>query len=144
MAKETQALPAGPEVTKAPSGRWKWYGLAGVIALLLLCGGVTWWLMLPTTPTARIRDIVIIFLALVGFLTSVALVILLAQLAVLIHMLHEELKPILHSTQETVSTVQGTVNFVSKHVAEPVIKMSKYVAMARAVATVLRTRPRRR
>ncbi|NPA07168.1 MAG: hypothetical protein GXO54_07200 [Chloroflexi bacterium] len=142
MTKEQQALP-NPDAN-APSGRWKWYAFAALVALMLLCGGVTWWLMLPTTPTARIRDIVIIFLALVGFLTSIALVVLLAQLAVLIHMLHEELKPILHSTQETVSTVQGTVNFVSKHVAEPVIKVSKYVAMARAVAAVLRSRSRRR
>ena len=112
----------------------------GLLVLMAGCGGVTYVLLQPSTPTARLRDIVIIFLAVEGLLIGVALVVLLVQLAVLINLLQHEIRPILESTQETVDTLKGTAAFLSRHAAEPVIKANQMLAMARSVTGLFRRR----
>ncbi len=76
----------------------------------------------------RIRDIFIIFMALTSLLTGLALVILLVQVTRLINLLQNEIKPILDSTNETVSTLRGTTAFLSNNLVEPVIKLNEYLA----------------
>ena len=78
--------------------------------------------------TARIRDVFIIFMALESLVIGLALVILVVQLARLINLLQNEIKPILDSTNETVSTLRGTTQFLSDNLAEPVIKLNEYYA----------------
>ena len=78
--------------------------------------------------TARIRDVFIIFRALESLVIGLALVILVVQLARLINLLQNEIKPILDSTNETVSTLRGTTQFLSDNLAEPVIKLNEYYA----------------
>ena len=76
----------------------------------------------------RIRDIFIILLAFLSLFTGLALVILLVQVTRLINLLQNEIKPILDSTNETVSTLRGTTTFLSNNLVEPVIKLNEYLA----------------
>lgn len=96
-----------------------------VLALIIWC---VWFLMQSSTPTDRIRDIFIIFMALESLLLGLALVVLIIQLARLINLLQNEIKPILDSTNQTVSTLRGTTAFLSDNLVEPIIKMNEYFA----------------
>ncbi|HPH94876.1 MAG TPA: hypothetical protein PKW33_01410 [Anaerolineaceae bacterium] len=104
--------------------------IIGVVALVLLAAFILSivYLMNPSSPTSTIRDIFIIFMALESLVIGVVLVILCIQLAILINLLQNEIKPILNSTNETVSTLRGTVTFLSDNLAEPVIKLNEYMA----------------
>ena len=59
---------------------------------------------------------------------GVALVVLIVQLAILINLLQNEVRPILIATNETVNTLRGTSEFLSENVVEPVIKLNGYLA----------------
>ena len=96
-----------------------------VLGLIILC---VWFLLQSSTPTDRIRDIFIIFMALESLLLGLALVVLIIQLARLINLLQNEIKPILDSTNQTVSTLRGTTAFLSDNLVEPIIKMNEYFA----------------
>jgi hypothetical protein len=106
--------------------------IGGIVLLALVVGGVIF-LLQPGTPTERIRDIFIIFMALVMLLVGVALVLMIAQLASLINLLRNEVKPILVSTNETANTLRGTTAFLSDHLVEPVIQLSSAVAALRTL-----------
>jgi hypothetical protein len=55
------------------------------------------YLLQPTTPTDKIRDVLTVFIAIVSLVIGVALVVLIVQLASLTNFLQNELKPILIS-----------------------------------------------
>ncbi len=101
--------------------------IVGVLLLLGLIGSVLY-LLQPTSPTDKIRDIFIIIVALESFVIGVALIVLIVQLASLINLLQNEVKPILHATNETVNTLRGTAEFLGENVVEPVIKLNGYLA----------------
>jgi hypothetical protein len=67
-------------------------------------------------------------MALESLLIGAALVVLIIQLASLINLLQNEVKPILKSTTETVNTLRGTTEFLSENLVEPVIKLNSYMA----------------
>lgn len=96
--------------------------LAGLAYLVIALSGQ------PADATARIRDIFIILMALEFLVIGVALVVLIIQLASLINMLQNEVKPILNSTRETVANLKGTTKFLSDNMVEPVIKLNEYLA----------------
>ncbi len=75
-----------------------------------------------------IRDFFIIALAMEGLLIGAALVILILQIARLTNLLQNEIRPIMEQTSDTVKTVKGTATFVSRNVADPVIRASGFVA----------------
>ena len=100
----------------------------GVIVLLVLLGVAIYFLLQPTTPTDRIRDIFIIVVALESLVIGVALIVLIVQLASLINLLQNEVKPILNATNETVNTLRGTAEFLGENIVEPVIKLNGYLA----------------
>jgi len=77
---------------------------------------------------AQLRDVFIIFLALQSLLIGLVLVILMIQLATLINLLQNEIKPILDSTNETVSNLRGTTNFLSDNLVQPVIRLNEQMA----------------
>lgn len=84
------------------------------------------------------RDIAIIVLALESIVVGVLLGILVIQVMRLVRLLREEVMPILRSTQDTVSTVRGTTDFMADHLVQPVVKASSYAAGARqAINTLL-------
>jgi hypothetical protein len=123
-----------------PEDRKKLFGLiAAVVVILALVIGAAFFLFgQRAEETARIRDVFIIFMALESLIIGVALVILIIQLATLINLLQNEIKPILNSTNETVNTVRGTVTFLSDNLAEPVIKLNEYLAAIKRLTDLLR------
>lgn len=78
--------------------------------------------------TSKVRDIFIIIMALESLLLGVALIILIVQIAVLINVLKNEIKPILDTTNDTVNHLRGTTTFLSNNLVEPVMKMNEYSA----------------
>jgi hypothetical protein len=102
--------------------------IIGVVVLLLLLGIAIFFLLQPGTPTDRIRDVFIIVVALESLVIGVALIILIVQLASLINLLQNEVRPILTATSETVNTLRGTVEFLGENMVEPVIKLNGYLA----------------
>ncbi len=118
--------------------------IGGVIFLILLIVAAVLLLMASNDTTARVRDVFIIFMALESLVIGVAMIILIVQLATLINLLQNELKPIIHSTNETVNTLRGTVTFLSENLSEPVIQMNAYLAGIKQFFNVMRPRRPRR
>lgn len=102
--------------------------IVGAVIILAILGGLVYILMQSTTPTDRIRDIFIIVVALESLVIGVALIILIIQLASLINLLQNEVRPILTATSETVNNLRGTAEFLGESVVEPVIKLNGYLA----------------
>jgi hypothetical protein len=102
--------------------------IVGIVVLLALLGIAIYYLLQPTTPTDRIRDIFIIVVALESLVIGVALIVLIVQLASLINLLQNEVRPILTATNETVNHLRGTAEFLGENVVEPVIKLNGYLA----------------
>jgi hypothetical protein len=132
----TENIPAtlSPEeaaARRAALRKQRWI-LAGIIAgiVILLAGIVLAVILLVKSPStaANVRDIFIIFMAFESLLIGAALVVLIIQLASLINLLQNEVKPILKSTSETVNTLRGTTEFLSENLVEPVIKLNSYLA----------------
>ena len=114
--------------------------LIAVVFVVLILGGVIaaiFGLLNPQTDTARIRDIFIIFMAFESLVIGVALVILILQIASLMNLLQNEIKPILDATNETVHTLRGTTTFISENIAEPVIKLNASLAGLQRILEVL-------
>lgn len=104
--------------------------LGVVIILGLIITGIVF-LLLPSTETVtvtRIRDVFIILMALESLIIGLVLVVLIIQLARLTNLLQNEIKPILDSTNETVSNLRGTTAFLSANLVEPVIKLNESLA----------------
>ena len=109
--------------------RWITVGvIVGVVIVLGLIALVVYLLLQNNTRTANIRDIFIIFMAFESLLIGAALVVLIIQIASLINLLQNEVKPILQSTSDTVNTLRGTTEFLSENLVEPVIKLNSYLA----------------
>ena len=133
MTENLPALPS-PEESAAQQAkirkqRWIVAGIiAGVVLLLALFVWAVIALRRNPAAAANVRDIFIIFMALESLLVGAALVVLIIQLASLINLLQNEVKPILISTNETVNTLRGTTEFLSENLVEPVIKLNSYLA----------------
>ncbi|GAB4578949.1 MAG: hypothetical protein Fur0022_16860 [Anaerolineales bacterium] len=112
---------------------------AGIVVFVLIAVivGSVIFLLNPSTPTDKIRDIFIIFMAVESLLIGLALVILIVQLAQLINLLQNEIKPIIHSTNETVNTLRGTAIFLSDNLAEPVMKINEFLAALKQLREML-------
>lgn len=99
-----------------------------ILFIIILIGLAVWGLLQPSTDTTKIRDIFIIFMAAESFIIGVSLIILMIQLARLINLLQNEIKPIINSTNETVNTLRGTTVFLSDNLVKPVMKLNEYMA----------------
>jgi Na+/H+-dicarboxylate symporter len=108
--------------------------LAVVIIVLILLGLIVGLFFLARADgqvVSQVRDIFIILMALMMVVIGAALVLLIIQIANLTNLLQHEIKPILHSTTDTVNTLKGTVRFLSDNVSEPVIKLNESLASIR-------------
>jgi hypothetical protein len=132
----TENIPAIPTPEESAAHRaalikQRWI-MAGILAGVVIVVAVMVWaiIALSSNPAAaaNVRDIFIIFMALESLLIGAALVVLIIQLASLINLLQNEVKPILKSTNETVNTLRGTSAFLSENLEEPVIKLNSYLA----------------
>jgi hypothetical protein len=101
--------------------------IGAVLFLAILLFSI-WYLLQPTTKTEQIRDVFVIFMALETLIIGVALVVLVVQLATLINLLQNEVRPMLESTNETMNTLRGTTAFLSENLVQPVIKLNEYLA----------------
>ena len=132
----TENIPAIPTPEESAAHRaalikQRWI-MAGILAGVVIVVAVMVWaiIALSSNPAAaaNVRDIFIIFMALESLLIGAALVVLIIQLASLINLLQNEVKPILKSTNETVNMLRGTSEFLSENLVEPVIKLNSYLA----------------
>ena len=115
------------------------FAMIAIVFVLVILGGIiaaVVGLLNPNTPTERIRDIFIIFMAFESLVIGAALVILILQISTLINLLQNEIKPILDATNETVHTLRGTTAFLSENMAEPVIKLNASLAGLQRVLEV--------
>jgi hypothetical protein len=116
--------------------------VAGAVLILALMGVAIYFLLQPNTPTDKIRDVFIIVVALESLVIGVALIVLIVQLASLINLLQNEVRPILNATSKTVNTLRGTVEFLGENVVEPVIKLNGYLAGLRRMLELLGIKPK--
>mgnify|MGYP000978054646 FL=1 len=112
--------------------------VVGAVILLAIIAGIVLLAFQPTDTVSTVRDIFIILMALMMFVIGAALVVLIIQLADLTNLLKHEVKPILHSTNDTVNTLKGTVRFLSDNLAEPVIKINESVASLKKITDLFR------
>jgi hypothetical protein len=113
-----------------------------LFAVLLLAGLVyaVIYLLQPGAPTETLRDIFIIVLAVEFMIIGVALVILLVQLARLVNLLQNEVRPILDSANQAANTLRGTAAFLSRNLVGPVMKVNSAIAAVRRAADFLNPR----
>ncbi len=109
--------------------RWITAGIS-IAVIIILAGIIVAIIALTKYPdvATNVRDIFIIFMAFELLIIGGALVVLVIQIASLINLLQNEVKPILQSTSETVNTLRGTTEFLSENLVEPVIKLNSYLA----------------
>jgi amino acid permease len=113
---------------------------AGAVVLLAALITAIYFLLRPETPAdvvGKIRDVFIIVVGLETLIIGVALVILLIQLAGLINLLQNEVRPILQATNETVNTLRGTAEFLGENMVKPVIKLNGYLASIQRVLELM-------
>lgn len=115
------------------------FGIIAVVVVLIIVtiAFLVFLLTAPAETTARVRDIFIIFLAIQSLLLGLVMVVLIVQLSQLINLLQNEVKPILDSTNETISNLRGTTEFLSDTLVEPVMKANEYSASARQLFRTL-------
>ncbi len=120
-----------PEEQAAAETRRRWM-IVGIVAVaLLVVAGIVAaviFLSRDSETTANIRDIFIIFMAFESLIIGAALIILILQMASLINLIQNEVRPILNATSETVNTLRGTTEFLSENLVEPVIKLNSSLA----------------
>lgn len=109
---------------------------SGVLFIALLVTAVVL-LLQEGVPTDRIRDVFVIFLALESLLVGIAVIILMVQVATLVNLLQNEMRPMLEATNETINTLRGTTEFLSENLVEPVIKLNEYLASFQRILELL-------
>ena len=111
------------------------YIIIGVVVLVVLGVAVAAGILFLATnyyaELEAVRDVFIIALALESCVFGVVLMLMLIMLIRLVNTVEFEIKPILEQTNETIGTVRGTTNFVSKNVIDPVVKTKSYVVGVR-------------
>jgi len=115
-----------------------------LVVVVVLLAVMCYFLFISPGPTAIIRDISIIVLALESIVMLLLLIVVIGMLWWLIQTLERKITPILDSTHETVNTVSDTVNtvrgtatFVSDTVVSPIIAVSSYVHGVKSAIQVL-------
>jgi hypothetical protein len=115
------------------------YWILGIFAILLILSIATViFISSPDVDSGRVRDIFLILMALSSFVISVAFVILLVQVALLVNLLDNEIRPVLANLIESVNDLKGTTAFLSENMVEPVMKMNEYVAGLKRLVDILR------
>jgi hypothetical protein len=77
--------------------------------------------------------VAIVFVAFEMMVIGVLLLVLTLQVLSLVVLLRNEVVPMLEMANETLATVRGTTEFVSRNVVSPVVKWSGYLAGLRRI-----------
>jgi hypothetical protein len=113
-------------------------GIGGVVLLAAVIGTI-YYLLQETSPTARIRDIFVIFLGFELVVIGFCAILLIIQTARLINMFQNEIKPVLDAANETMSTLRGTALFLSDTMVQPAIKINSFFTTIRNGLEILKT-----
>lgn len=109
--------------------------LLAMIALLVFLGIDAYHTAPQPSPGAVVvsllRDAAIIMVAFEALIIGVLLIILTLQVQALVSLLRDEIRPMLQSVNETVSTVRGTAQFMSHNIVTPTIRAAVFVAGVR-------------
>ncbi|GAB4468761.1 MAG: hypothetical protein Kow0088_00120 [Anaerolineales bacterium] len=126
----TQETPLTKNTSSETSEQRKVVLIVAIVGVLIVAAltFATYWMLSNAEKTPVIRDIFIIFMGFEFLLLGIALIILILQLARLINLIQNEIKPILDSTNETVNTLKGTTTFLSDNLVQPVMKLNEYFA----------------
>lgn len=124
---EPEVTSEGTEASGKSNKLWIFI-VIGILIVGLIVTGIVLLSRAGGDTTGKVRDIFIILMALESIVIGVALTILVVQLASLINLLQNEIKPILKSTNDTVNTLKGTTTFLSDNLASPVIKFNSSMA----------------
>jgi NADH:ubiquinone oxidoreductase subunit K len=128
----------GDNESAEPRKKKTWlFILIAVLVVGIIVTGIVLLAGAGNDTTAQVRDIFIILMALVSLVIGVALIVLIIQMAALINLLQNEIKPILKSTSDTVNTLKGTTTFLSDNLASPVIKINSSVAGLRKLLDLI-------
>lgn len=130
-----------PESEELSSTKIKTVIIITVILILAIGVGMIYFLLRDPARTETIRDIFIIFLGLELFIIGATTVLLIIQAARLVNMFQHEIKPVLESTNETLSTIRGTTIFISESLVQPVIKINSLFATIRRALELLNLNP---
>jgi hypothetical protein len=133
--------PQLPEQTPTVFIRKRTLVLIIVLSILLMTGlviGIVYLMKADAATAQQIRDVFFVFIAFEFILIGATLVILALQLAVMINLIQNEIKPILDTTNEAINTIRGTASFMSDNLVEPVIKLNEYVAALRKIVSFFR------
>ncbi len=115
--------------------RTQMYIIGGAVGfLVILVAAIVLMAKFPTA-TQVVRDIAIVFVAVETFLIGLAMILLLFQIQVLIQVLRDEIQPLLHSVNDTASTVRGTTEFVSHNLVTPIIKFAGFTSAVQKVVS---------
>ncbi len=129
------------EPAKSSASEQRGMMIGAIIFAIITIGLFVWGLisLIQAAPdqTAKVRDIFIIFMALESLVIGAALVILIIQIASLMNLLQNEIKPIMDATNETVHTLRGTTAFLSENMIEPVVKLNANLAGLQRVLELL-------
>ncbi len=143
--KEQQDYPT-PSLPDPQQMRKQRLTIVGIVLLIIIIlGALITGIVFLVSPgltsidtVSRLRDIFIILMALESLLIGLALTILIVQIARLTNLLENEVKPILDSTNETISTLRGTTRFLSDNLVEPVIRLNEILAVFQRVTDIFK------
>lgn len=140
---DTNLLESGTEIPEQagnkPGMNKVLYWIIGIfVGLVLLSIVVVILISQPSVDSGRVRDIFLILMVLVSFVVSVCLIILLIQVALLVNLLNNEIRPVLANLIDSVNDLKGTTAFLSENLVEPVIKLNEYLAGFKRLTDILR------
>jgi hypothetical protein len=128
ISQEPPAKPqADPEIARRQRMVVTALMVGGIIFIVLVVLMIIL-LLQPGVPTEAIKNVFIIFLAIEMLVVGVAVVVLTVQVATLINLIQNEVRPMLQSTNETINTLRGTTEFLSENLIEPIIQLNEYFA----------------
>lgn len=99
-----------------------------ILLVSIIAGGIIWYLLLDTTPTEKIKNMMIIIFTTEIILIGFSFLILVLQVAKMFNLVQNEIKPLLVSVNETMNTVKGTALFITDSIAKPVLQFNSYFA----------------
>jgi hypothetical protein len=111
--------------------------IAGVVLVAAVVVGSGYFLLRPETDTAKWRDAFIVALSMELFILGIVAVILIFQLARLVNLIQNEVRPVLEAANETMNTVRGTADFLSENLVSPVVKVNSFMAAARRLLALV-------
>jgi uncharacterized membrane protein len=130
------------------TSRTKWYVIGGALLTLLIFGAIIVGLYLlgdsDQSALERLRDIAVIFIVLLLFLTTVLLAGITAALIFLMLQMKDRVIPAIEELSGTLKRVRGTTDFVTQEAIKPIITIASGYASLRAMAKTFVERPKKK